>query len=127
MSLSVEWMKNAACAGHENPEAFFPKSIGRQAFVEAAEALAVCARCPVVEACAAYQKETGSVGVWGSTLVASKDARTPEALRVNKARCGTLSGYRKHELKGEPPCHQCYVANAVWQSPQGNTRIKRWG
>ncbi len=124
---SSNWMADAACAGYPNPEAFFPRSQGRAAVVEAQEALAVCARCPVVAQCAAYQKATGSVGVWGSTLVSLKCARTPEAFRVSKARCGTDSGYSKHLLKGEKPCHVCFAAYSARRSPGGRSKTRRWG
>ena len=127
MTLSNSWMEKAACAGHPNPDAFFPTSLGRAAHVEAAEALSVCARCPVIAECGAYQRATGSIGVWGSTLVGLKEARTPEEFRSTRARCGTRSGYRKHEMKGETPCHACRVAEASWKAPQGSSKVRRWG
>jgi WhiB family redox-sensing transcriptional regulator len=55
---SPEWMDDAACRDVD-PEAFFRKP--------AAEALAACAECAVVEMCRRYALENGiNYGTWGS-------------------------------------------------------------
>lgn len=128
MTLSVSWMENAACAGHPRPEIFFPSESGKAAVRDAQEALRVCASCPVVALCAQYQQETGSVGVWGSALVATKHARTPQDFRAHRqARCGTRSGYKRHYMKGEKPCDACRAAEVARKSPNGSSRARRWG
>lgn len=125
MSLNIAWQAHAACAGHPNPEAFFPSKSGKAALVQSIEALEVCAECPVVAACNQFRIETGSVGVWGGSLTASRDARTPPAVRIRKARCGTRGGYDRHLRRNESPCQACRTANIKANTPQGSTK-KRW-
>ena len=57
--LGPYWQERAACGS--DPESFFdPK--------RADEALAICARCPVRDACADYADANGEeFGVWGGT------------------------------------------------------------
>jgi WhiB family redox-sensing transcriptional regulator len=55
------WQQHAACRG-AGTETFFP-TIG----ATAAPARAICASCSVSADCAAYARQTGSVGVWGGT------------------------------------------------------------
>jgi len=57
-----EWRDDAACSGSDN-DAFFP--IGEDD-ESAADAKAVCAACPVREACLQYALSTNQTeGVWG--------------------------------------------------------------
>ncbi len=57
-----EWRDDAACAGSDN-DAFFPIGEDEEA---AAAAKAVCAVCPVREACLQYALFTNQTeGVWG--------------------------------------------------------------
>ena len=57
------WVDDAACSA-EDPELFFPE---RNSY--AREAKAVCAACPVLEACRDYAltSPVGLAGVWGGT------------------------------------------------------------
>ena len=57
------WVDSAACSA-EDPELFFPE---RNSY--AREAKAVCAECPVVDACRDYALNSpmGLAGVWGGT------------------------------------------------------------
>jgi WhiB family transcriptional regulator, redox-sensing transcriptional regulator len=59
------WRESAACR-QADPELFFPiSSIGRGA-VEAQQAKAVCARCPVRPRCLDFALATGQeFGIWG--------------------------------------------------------------
>ena len=62
----ITWHRRAACAG-EDPGLFFPVgSTGPSALAEIAAAKAVCARCPVREACLQYAVTSGQAcGIWG--------------------------------------------------------------
>lgn len=125
MSHNTSWMEHAACVGHPNPELFFPTKAGKAAHRQAEPALQVCAGCPVVAQCDQFRKETGSVGVWGRRLVALKEGFTPDEMRIRKARCGTIGGYRKHMRLNEPPCYSCRAAKVALSTPMGSQK-KRW-
>lgn len=60
------WRGRAACRG-EDPELFFPLgSSGPAALARIAAAKAICARCPVREACLRFALDTGQdYGIWG--------------------------------------------------------------
>ncbi|HLI37900.1 MAG TPA: WhiB family transcriptional regulator [Streptosporangiaceae bacterium] len=60
------WRSRAACRG-EDPELFFPVgSSGPAALRQVAAAKAVCARCPVRDACLGFALSTGQdYGIWG--------------------------------------------------------------
>ena len=123
--LNTSWQNKAACAGHDRPEIFFPTKTGKAAIQQSAEALAICSGCPVIEACAQYRIDTGSIGVWGNALIPTREAHRPHAVRVRKVRCGTRAGYERHLKRNEPPCQPCRNAEVAAKSPQGNTR-KKW-
>lgn len=56
------------CAGHPDPEMFFP--VGAADADNLAEATAVCAGCPLAARCLAVAQATGADGVWGGQLLA---------------------------------------------------------
>lgn len=59
----VDWREAAACL-HEDPDVFYPA--GRAARGLVAHAQAVCATCPVMEACGNWALATGEQwGIWG--------------------------------------------------------------
>lgn len=61
----MNWREQALCR-HEDPELFFPVGTTGPAIAQVAEAKAVCARCPVREACLQWALETNQgSGVWG--------------------------------------------------------------
>jgi len=63
--LDTGWLEQAACRD-EDPELFFPISAKGPGLAQAAEAKAVCARCPVRDACLAYALATDQdAGIWG--------------------------------------------------------------
>jgi WhiB family redox-sensing transcriptional regulator len=61
-----DWRDDAACL-EEDPAVFFPKDFGRAAApLVATEAKAICARCPVIEACLRHAMNRPEwSGVWG--------------------------------------------------------------
>lgn len=63
--LDTGWLEQAACRD-QDPELFFPISAKGPGAAQAAEAKAVCARCPVREPCLAYALATDQgAGIWG--------------------------------------------------------------
>ncbi|MFF0144916.1 MULTISPECIES: WhiB family transcriptional regulator [Amycolatopsis] len=61
------WLARAACQD-EDPELFFPISDVGPGARQVAQAKAVCARCPVRQACLSYALDNGlSNGVFGGT------------------------------------------------------------
>ncbi|MGH3262245.1 MAG: WhiB family transcriptional regulator [Trebonia sp.] len=61
----MEWRRQAACAGDDR-ELFFPIGSEGPARTQIAAAKAICARCPVREACLRYAVTTGQgYGIWG--------------------------------------------------------------
>lgn len=66
-AVSAGWASRAACLGSD-PELFFPIASSGPALEQIADAMAVCARCPVRTDCLSYALETGQdAGVWGGT------------------------------------------------------------
>ena len=59
------WHRWAACR-HVDTELFFPIGRGSRAMAEAQQAKAICAGCPVRQACLAYALVTGQAyRIWG--------------------------------------------------------------
>jgi WhiB family redox-sensing transcriptional regulator len=59
------WRTRAACRG-EDPDLFFPIGVTGPAIPQIAAAKAVCAGCPVREACGAFALTTNQeYGIWG--------------------------------------------------------------
>jgi WhiB family redox-sensing transcriptional regulator len=76
-----DWRHRAACL-QEDPELFFPIGVSGPALIQAGQAKAVCAGCPVRETCLDWALETGQdSGVWGGM---SEDER--RALKRRQAR-----------------------------------------
>lgn len=60
-----DWRTRAECRD-QDPELFFPTGTTGPALLQIEDALAVCARCPVVDACLQWALETNQEqGVWG--------------------------------------------------------------
>lgn len=71
------WMHQAACAGHGDPDLWFPE-YGQDERRE--EALRICATCPVRAACLSYTLSTPlQPGIWGGT---TEDERKQERRRA---------------------------------------------
>ncbi|MFF3763784.1 WhiB family transcriptional regulator [Streptomyces sp. NPDC001922] len=61
----MNWRQSAACID-EDPELFFPIGTSGPAALQAEEAKAVCARCPVTDQCLEWALENNQdSGVWG--------------------------------------------------------------
>jgi len=76
------WRRHAACRG-EDPELFFPVGSAGPALAQIAEAKAVCARCPVRDACLNFALSSGQdYGIWGGL---SEDARRDLRRRRQRA------------------------------------------
>jgi WhiB family transcriptional regulator, redox-sensing transcriptional regulator len=68
----AEWWSDAACSTAD-PELFFPVSSLGPAFRQVAQAKAICARCPIQQACLGYALDAGPVqGIWGGTTEAER-------------------------------------------------------
>ncbi|MGW4485436.1 WhiB family transcriptional regulator [Amycolatopsis sp. NPDC004368] len=64
---STGWLSRAACMD-EDPELFFPISDVGPGARQVEQAKAVCARCPVREACLSYALDNGlDNGIFGGT------------------------------------------------------------
>ena len=79
------WRESAACR-YLDPELFFPLSTTGRGAAEAGQAKAVCARCPVRQACLDFALATGQeFGIWGGRdereLRLLRRERHPVALR----------------------------------------------
>jgi WhiB family redox-sensing transcriptional regulator len=81
------WMQDAACAGYEDPEAFFPTSTNeRQQMRETITARSICATCPVSDPCLTHAIKTRDFySVSGGTIPLQ---RTKGKLRGNKGTKG---------------------------------------
>jgi WhiB family transcriptional regulator, redox-sensing transcriptional regulator len=68
----AEWWSDAACLPAD-PELFFPVSSLGPALRQVAQAKAICARCPIQQACLGYALDAGPVqGIWGGTTEAER-------------------------------------------------------
>lgn len=95
------WRSRAACRG-EDPELFFPVGSSEPAaLAQIAGAKAICARCPVREACLRFALYTGQdYGIWGGL---TEDERRRLQRRERAAALRQAAGptrERRHELAG---------------------------
>lgn len=120
----MTWGLEAACAGHEHPEWWFPTRLdGPEG---PGRAIAICRECPVRTECLAYaQHLTGEIGellfgVWGGQLFGEgkRPKRKPKPFMH-----GTASGYIMHRRRGEQACALCKAAHA--RAEAGRASIKR--
>lgn len=94
MALAVEpselakpdqWRLRASCRSVE-PDLFFPVGTTGLAVEQIAEAKAVCATCPVREACLEYALATNQdSGVWGGTSEDERRSLRRQWLRARRA------------------------------------------
>jgi len=105
-----QWRTLAACKGADT-RIFFPERGG-----DYATAKAICAECPVRQACLEDALETGELhGIRGGR--SERERRRMRGERRRKVtQCGTTSGYKAHNRRGEPPCSQCRQANAQYHA-----------
>lgn len=111
------WRDRAACKGM-SIDVFFPR-YGRNA---TAEAVRVCAACPVARACRDHAKTAPEpYGTWGGVPEAERPESKSTADYVNKRRrnarrgpqqpISTASGLRRHLLVD----HEVYTAGWLWR------------
>ncbi|WP_432093991.1 WhiB family transcriptional regulator [Streptomyces sp. bgisy100] len=83
----MNWRQSAACID-EDPELFFPIGTSGPAALQAEEAKAVCARCPVTDQCLEWALENNQdSGVWGGLEENERRAlRRRNARARNRAR-----------------------------------------
>lgn len=75
----TDWRHDAACRD-EDPELFFPVSQVGPGARQAAEAKAVCARCPVRAECLGYALDNAlDHGIFGGTTESERRALTRRA------------------------------------------------
>jgi len=61
----MSWRDTAACRG-QDPDLFFPLGTTGTALEQTAQAKALCASCPVAQACLAWALATSQpAGIWG--------------------------------------------------------------
>jgi WhiB family transcriptional regulator, redox-sensing transcriptional regulator len=84
----MKWRADATCR-HHDPELFFPVGTGALADQQAAEAKAVCHRCPVMARCLTWAMANGPVGgVGGGTTEAERASarrRNVEVITAGRA------------------------------------------
>lgn len=72
--LRPDWHVHAACRGQLG--LFFAEGVGAEPAAARRRALALCARCPVLEECHEYATEHRvRFGIWGGELQARWDGR----------------------------------------------------
>jgi WhiB family redox-sensing transcriptional regulator len=86
---TTDWLSNGPCRT-EDPEIFFPVGDGKEAARKAAEAKAVCQRCPVQERCLQWALESRQdTGVWGG--MSEKERRRLHGRKAYRTRPDGLS------------------------------------
>jgi WhiB family redox-sensing transcriptional regulator len=84
----MDWRHNAVCRD-EDPELFFPVGTSGLAIAQAADAKAVCGRCPVKAECLSWALNSGQdAGVWGGM---SEDERRALKRRTARAKARALA------------------------------------
>lgn len=81
-------MIDGACAGHPDPELWFPPDSAGHTHPQVKDALKVCGDCPVRVACLAYAMNTANditTGIWGGLTVAQRQGRSEQC-----PQCGRL-------------------------------------
>ncbi|MGW4731763.1 WhiB family transcriptional regulator [Streptomyces shenzhenensis] len=98
LSRAAHWSDQAACRELEDHSIFFPEDFPKnQVLLVAMEAKAVCARCPVIEACRdAALARLEPNGVWGGL---DKDER--RAIRRRQQRRARRRDARRQKEGGD--------------------------
>lgn len=83
----TNWREAGACA-HAEPDLFFPISSTGRALEQIAKAQAICAGCPVRQACLEFALEHDlTYGIWGGTIPEDRQARRRER-RLGRLQAG---------------------------------------
>lgn len=96
-----EWRDHAACSGTSLP--IFTRGYGTSD--ELAEALMICAVCPVIDLCWDDAKR------WGDQRTTVRGGSEPTQ-RVGTP-CGTSAGARRHRRRNTDVCPECEAAEAM--------------
>lgn len=98
-----DWRDDAACRDHD-PETWFPiGETGTGTKLQIKEAIAVCAGCPVIEACEQFAADTNQVeGIWAGRTESERRARKRAAARNRQAAIarGETVGPREYNMTG---------------------------
>lgn len=111
--VPVEVLAKGACRLPNIPGwIFFPGPGDRETI---AAAKAVCATCPVVEACLTHAVHHEEMGVWGGTTERARLLIRRELKLTTPAqiRHGSNAGYRTHLRRDEKPCEPCRIAHRI--------------
>lgn len=113
----LDFREQGACRGLD-PDLFFPE---RGESVD--HARAVCAECPVADACLDWALRHERLGIWAGTSERQRrQMRRQLGIRVETLGawplalgCGTAAGYQAHRRRGEETCVACRHAHAATQ------------
>lgn len=87
-----------------------------------AAAKAVCADCPVREACAQEAIETRIPdGVWGGMTFAERK-QTWSKQQKRPINHGHTNGAKRHRDRGEKPCEECLAAERAYEKSRRERR-----
>jgi hypothetical protein len=124
--VDMTWQNDtAACIGHP-VDWWFPADK-----VNATTAKQICNTCPLIEPCKAHGIAHERHGVWGGLTVRERQAlrgkgNTPPLVlhrRINRAECGTRSGYNRHMRDQTKPCPECKAAWAHYAAMRRGGRV----
>ena len=107
----ADWMDDGACRG-EDPNWWHPPRGGN---TDTLKAKAICADCPVRDACLQWAIDNGErLGIWGGVSIAqhrrgrqSDDPTRRPVYVLGQIAHGTLAGYSAERRRGLPTCQAC--------------------
>jgi hypothetical protein len=108
--VTADWKRDGLCLTQGHPDDWFASSDGRYG----SKAAAICAECPVRDACLTAALETGEPwGIWGGMTPEQRERllnkRKPGPSR-RPIKHGTEAGYFAHRRRGEDACDDCRLA-----------------
>lgn len=114
----MNWTDQAACRDRPDVD-FFPVYEGTITVAwkeNTAAAKAICASCPVKDACLTDAlSHWGTGGIWGGTTELEREKMPKRHLRSSVALCGTDAGYYRHlRITLTAPCSACRAAHAKY-------------
>lgn len=120
MTAPAQWRERAACADGDPQTAamFFCDGYtwdNAHNQARAAEAKAICARCPVQAECGAWATATGlPYAIAGGLTDTERHERRPRGRPpAAPPPCGTPAAERRHRRLGEKPCEACRAAASL--------------
>lgn len=127
--VDMSWLDDtAACVGHD-PDMFFP-ALGQ----DDRPAKAVCATCPLIDACREHGIKYERVGIWGG--VGERQRKIIRRERRNGAPAvngrtvgpiehGTALGFDKHRRMPDVHGKPCAACRAAWNASQVEVKRER--